>query len=176
MFNGSGQVLRRIEPQALGIDPAGLNAQIRPLLPGYMTMGQNGMSGMAEMAMPTPDNSIPMRGVPGPHDYIDMGNVHRLEGARRHRQLRRPRLVPESGGHGGAVGRRCGTGGGWNRIAAIARIVRNGGKGTAHRRATRTVCSATKRRLAVGADPRESQAVQASRKEGTGHGPRWPQR
>ncbi len=62
-------------PNMVGIDPAGLNAQIRPLLPRYMTMGQNGMSGMGEMAMPVPDNSVPMRGAPGPHDYIDMGGM-----------------------------------------------------------------------------------------------------
>ena len=40
-----------------------------------MTMSQNSMSGMGEMAMPVPDNSVPTRGAPGPHDYIDMGGM-----------------------------------------------------------------------------------------------------
>jgi len=44
-------------------------------LPGYMTMGQNGMSGMAAMGMPVPDNSIPMVGMPGPFGYLGMGGM-----------------------------------------------------------------------------------------------------
>jgi FtsP/CotA-like multicopper oxidase with cupredoxin domain len=62
-------------PNMVGIDAAGLNERIRPLLPRYMTMGQTGMSGMSEMGMPIPDNSISMRGAPGPHDTIDMGGM-----------------------------------------------------------------------------------------------------
>jgi hypothetical protein len=40
-----------------------------------MTMGQNGMAGMAEMGMPVPENSIPMEGASGRHDPIDMGGM-----------------------------------------------------------------------------------------------------
>ena len=59
----------------LGLDPGSVDSRIRPLLPGYMTMGQSGMSGMGDMGMPVPDNSIPMKGTPGKHDYIDMGGM-----------------------------------------------------------------------------------------------------
>jgi FtsP/CotA-like multicopper oxidase with cupredoxin domain len=62
-------------PNVIGLDAAGLDSRIRSLLPGYMTMGQTGMAGMAEMAMPVPDNSIPMKGAPGKHDHIDMGGM-----------------------------------------------------------------------------------------------------
>ena len=41
-------------------------ARSRQLLPGYMTMGQDGMGDMAEMEMPMPTNSIPMVGGKGP--------------------------------------------------------------------------------------------------------------
>jgi hypothetical protein len=62
-------------PSTLGMEAAGLDARIRSLLPGYMTMGQAGMSGMAGMEMPVPENSIPMKGAAGPHDHIDMGGM-----------------------------------------------------------------------------------------------------
>lgn len=64
-------------PNMIGIDPAALDIRVRPLLPGYMTMGQIGLAGMADhMAhMPIPDNSIPMLGMEGPHDHIDMGGM-----------------------------------------------------------------------------------------------------
>jgi hypothetical protein len=62
-------------PNVIGLDAGGLDTRIRSLLPGYMTMGQSGMAGMAEMGMPVPDNSIPMKGAPGKHDHIDMGGM-----------------------------------------------------------------------------------------------------
>lgn len=65
-------------PNLVGIDAHGLDAQIRPLVPGYMTMGETGMSGMGEMSMGVPPNSIPMRGMAGKHDYIDMGGMFTL--------------------------------------------------------------------------------------------------
>ena len=40
-----------------------------------MTMGTTGMSEMAEMGMPVPENSIPMLGARGKHDYITMGGM-----------------------------------------------------------------------------------------------------
>jgi hypothetical protein len=43
-----------------------------------MTMGEAGMGGMGAMNMPSPPNSIPMRGAPGPHGYIDMGGMFAL--------------------------------------------------------------------------------------------------
>jgi hypothetical protein len=66
-------------PNLVGADVAGLDARIEPLLPEYMTMGQNGMVDhiahieMGHMRMP--DNSIPMVGAPGPFSYIDMGGM-----------------------------------------------------------------------------------------------------
>jgi FtsP/CotA-like multicopper oxidase with cupredoxin domain len=62
-------------PNMIGVDPGDLDTRIRSLLPGYMTMGQTGMSGMGAMDMPVPENSIPMRGAPGRHDPIDMGGM-----------------------------------------------------------------------------------------------------
>ena len=82
-------------PNTLGAITEDIDERVRRLLPGYMTMGRTGMSGMGEMAemdpmgmpsmermpgmdhmsMPVPDNSIPMKGMPGKHDYIDMGGM-----------------------------------------------------------------------------------------------------
>jgi FtsP/CotA-like multicopper oxidase with cupredoxin domain len=64
-------------PNMVGVNPDGLGAKMRPLLPSYMTMGQAGMGGMGEHAqhMGVPDNSIPMLGAPGPFAYIDMGGM-----------------------------------------------------------------------------------------------------
>jgi len=66
-------------PNMVGLKPGDLDARLRPLLPGYMTMGQEGMGDMAEHIesghMPVPRNSIPMIGGPGPFDYITMGGL-----------------------------------------------------------------------------------------------------
>jgi FtsP/CotA-like multicopper oxidase with cupredoxin domain len=62
-------------PNMIGVKPGGLDKRVRPLLPGYMTMGQTGMAEMGEMGMPVPKNSIPMAGAKGPFDYITMGGM-----------------------------------------------------------------------------------------------------
>jgi hypothetical protein len=62
----------------IGMDSSGLDERIDALVPGYMTMGENGMGGMGAMHMPVPKNSVPMRGAPGPHGYIDMGGMFTL--------------------------------------------------------------------------------------------------
>lgn len=62
-------------PNMVGVQPGALDAKVRKLLPGYMTMGQTGMADMAEMGMAVPKNSIPMLGGPGKHDYITMGGM-----------------------------------------------------------------------------------------------------
>ncbi|MBE2253371.1 MAG: copper oxidase [Myxococcus sp.] len=62
-------------PVMLGADARRIDARVRPLVPGYMTMGQDGMSEMAEMQMTVPDNSIPMMGGAGPFGLIDMGGM-----------------------------------------------------------------------------------------------------
>jgi len=41
-----------------------------------MSMGENGMAEMGEMAMNVPPNSIPMVGSPGAYDYITMGGMY----------------------------------------------------------------------------------------------------
>jgi hypothetical protein len=65
-------------PNMVGMKPGDLDDRVRPLLPGYMTMGQDGMGGMGEMQMPVPKNSIPMKGARGPFDYITMGGMFTL--------------------------------------------------------------------------------------------------
>jgi FtsP/CotA-like multicopper oxidase with cupredoxin domain len=62
-------------PNTVGVRSREADAQLRGPLPGYMTMGQRGMAGMALMKMPVPENSVPMRGLAGKHDYIDMGGM-----------------------------------------------------------------------------------------------------
>ena len=62
-------------PNMIGVRSAPLNSQVGRLLPGYMSMGETGMADMAEMGMAVPENSIPMVGAPGKHDYITMGGM-----------------------------------------------------------------------------------------------------
>ena len=62
-------------PNMIGVKPGSIDRQVRPLVPDYMTMGHEGMAGMEEMGMPVPENSIPMVGGPGKHDYITMGGM-----------------------------------------------------------------------------------------------------
>jgi FtsP/CotA-like multicopper oxidase with cupredoxin domain len=64
-------------PNVIGMDAGGLDAKIRQVLPGYMTMGQDGMGdhGRHLQHMRTPPNSIPMVGAEGPFDYITMGGM-----------------------------------------------------------------------------------------------------
>ena len=99
----------------VGVKPGKLDEKVQSLLPGYMTMGDTGMGDMAEMGMAVPKNSIPMVGGPGPFGYIDMGGMFTVvEGAERHRQLRRPRLVQAPAGHGGRGGDGGGAEAGWD--------------------------------------------------------------
>jgi manganese oxidase len=62
-------------PNLIGVRPGKLDKKVSKLLPGYMAMGESGMAGMGEMGMPVPRNSIPMVGMQGKHDYIDMGGL-----------------------------------------------------------------------------------------------------
>jgi len=62
-------------PNLIGIDLGKLNERARGFLPGYMTMGQDGMADMGDMGMKIPPNSVPMVGAPGPYDYITMGGM-----------------------------------------------------------------------------------------------------
>jgi FtsP/CotA-like multicopper oxidase with cupredoxin domain len=62
-------------PPMIGADTRRLDRRMSRVAPDYMTMGPTGMGGMGEMPMPMPENSLPMRGGPGPFGYIDMGGM-----------------------------------------------------------------------------------------------------
>lgn len=66
-------------PNMIGVKPGALDAKIRRLLPDYMTMGADGMAEhgihIEHGHLQAPQNSIPMRGGPGPFDYITMGGL-----------------------------------------------------------------------------------------------------
>jgi len=62
-------------PNMIGVQTGQLDERVRKLLPGYMTMGQDGMGDMAVPHMPLPPNSIPMVGAQGKHDVITMGGM-----------------------------------------------------------------------------------------------------
>lgn len=65
-------------PNMIGVDAARLDARLKPLVPGYMTMGHDGMAEHGQHVahgMPVPDNSIPMVGGDGPFGYVTMGGM-----------------------------------------------------------------------------------------------------
>ncbi len=62
-------------PNMMGVDPSAIDAEVRAVLPDYMTMGDTGMGSMAGMRMPGPKNSIAMQGARGPFSTIDMGGM-----------------------------------------------------------------------------------------------------
>jgi FtsP/CotA-like multicopper oxidase with cupredoxin domain len=62
-------------PSFVGADTTALDEKMAKLLPTYMTMGAAGMGGHGEHGMDVPKNSVPMRGAPGKHGYIDMGGM-----------------------------------------------------------------------------------------------------
>ncbi|MEO6773447.1 MAG: copper oxidase [Kofleriaceae bacterium] len=68
----------------VGVDPAGLDAKLSRVAPGYMTMGQSGMHEMSTMRMPQPANAISMLGGKGPYGIIDMGGMFTIVKVRDH--------------------------------------------------------------------------------------------
>lgn len=66
-------------PNMIGVKPGAGDTQMQQLLPGYMTMGTDGMaehgSHIESGHLKAPPNSIPMRGGLGPFDYITMGGL-----------------------------------------------------------------------------------------------------
>jgi Transposase, Mutator family len=62
-------------PNLIGVRTGDLNKRVSTFLSGYMTMGESGMAGMGNMGMKVPRNSLPMVGMQGKHDYIDMGGM-----------------------------------------------------------------------------------------------------
>jgi FtsP/CotA-like multicopper oxidase with cupredoxin domain len=70
-------------PNMIGVSGKEIDQMVQPLLPEYMTMGQNGMGDMGEMGMRVPPNSLPMvGGREGPFRLHYNGrDVYNLEGA-----------------------------------------------------------------------------------------------
>ncbi|HEY0881781.1 MAG TPA: copper oxidase, partial [Archangium sp.] len=62
-------------PVMVGADAQKIDQRVKALVPGYMTMGHDGMGAMSQMRMPVPKNSIPMGGGEGPFASIDMGGM-----------------------------------------------------------------------------------------------------
>ncbi|MEO0615725.1 MAG: copper oxidase [Pseudomonadota bacterium] len=66
-------------PNALGVDQSGLDARVRALVPGYMSMGERGMAEHQDHVdmghMPGPENTLPMMTGAGPHGNIEMGGM-----------------------------------------------------------------------------------------------------
>jgi len=60
-------------PNLIGVDHTGLTRKFNKLIPDYMVMGERGMSDMAEMEMPIPDNTAPMMAGEGPFGSVEMG-------------------------------------------------------------------------------------------------------
>ncbi len=75
-------------PNMTGVESGELDAKMQSLLPDYMTMGNNGMAEhsvhLERGHLKAPQNSIPMRGGPGPFDYIDMGGLLTVLKVREH--------------------------------------------------------------------------------------------
>ena len=62
-------------PTFIGADKSDIVGKIRKLQPAYMPMGSTGMGEMAVMAMPLPDNTIPMMTGWGPYGSLEMGGM-----------------------------------------------------------------------------------------------------
>ena len=66
-------------PNTLGVDQAGVESEIRKLLPGYMAMGKDGMAEHQEHTdsghMKGPENTLPMMLGKGPHGNLEMGGM-----------------------------------------------------------------------------------------------------
>jgi FtsP/CotA-like multicopper oxidase with cupredoxin domain len=69
-------------PNPLGVQQRDLDAQIQKMLPGYMSMGETGMSEHSAHAamghMPGPPNTLPMMTGEGPYGPIEMGGMFTL--------------------------------------------------------------------------------------------------
>jgi FtsP/CotA-like multicopper oxidase with cupredoxin domain len=58
-----------------GVDQRAVAEKIARLVPDYMAMGEAGMSGMADMHMPLPENTLPMMTGTGPFGPLEMGGM-----------------------------------------------------------------------------------------------------
>ncbi len=64
-------------PNTLGADQSKLDQRMRQILPGYMAMGEDGMSAMQDMGthMKGPENTLPMMNGKGPFGNLEMGGM-----------------------------------------------------------------------------------------------------
>jgi manganese oxidase len=62
-------------PTMIGVDQGDVLEKINRLVPDYMAMGDKGMADMGQMAMPLPDNTLPMMTGSGPFGAIGMGGM-----------------------------------------------------------------------------------------------------
>jgi hypothetical protein len=61
-------------PTMIGVDHRGIAKKINDLVPGYMVMGDKG-GAMGGMAMPLPENTLPMMSGQGPFGGVEMGGM-----------------------------------------------------------------------------------------------------
>jgi hypothetical protein len=63
-------------PNMLAVNQRGVSGKISSVLPGYMPMGETGMSEMADMTgMAGPKNTLPMMLGKGPYGPLEMGGM-----------------------------------------------------------------------------------------------------
>jgi len=63
-------------PNLIDVDQKAAEEKLRGIIPGYMSMGSNGMADMSEMAgMPLPENTLPMMDGKGPYGPLEMGGM-----------------------------------------------------------------------------------------------------
>ncbi|MFZ5484037.1 MAG: multicopper oxidase family protein [Pseudomonadota bacterium] len=62
-------------PNLIGVRQDDLEARIRRHQPDYMAMGSSGMAEMGDMAMPLPDNTLPMMTGWGQYGPLEMGGM-----------------------------------------------------------------------------------------------------
>ena len=62
-------------PTMVGVDQRGVAERLSRLVPDYMAMGETGMDSMTRMAMPLPDNTLPMMTGAGPFGPLGMGGM-----------------------------------------------------------------------------------------------------
>ena len=62
-------------PNMLGVKHDDLAERIQELLPGYMSMGEDGMAEMGQMHMQLPENTLPMMMGKGPFGPLEMGGM-----------------------------------------------------------------------------------------------------
>jgi len=70
-------------PTMIGVDQRAAARRILELIPDYMAMGERGMAEMGDMAMPLPDNTLPMMTGHGPFGPLEMGGMFSVLKVRR---------------------------------------------------------------------------------------------